>query len=138
MYVFASMNSSCMLFTAYLQCLDVALCMVCYGILSKISQLQFGLFIFPPQRIGHGDRNYGDDQRSPIFLQFVDCVWQMTVQVGRHANTAQDEEKLSLSLSLSFFCSSQRLLNSMSTSWSPFWTTFTGMCMYIQIYYRPR
>ena len=126
MYVFASTNSS---FTAYLQCLDVALCMVCYDILLKILQLQFGLFIFPLQRIGHGDRNYGDDQRSPIFLQFVDWVWQMTVQVSRRANTAQDEEKLSLS----FFCSSQRLLNSMSTSWSPFWTTFTGMCMYIQL-----
>lgn len=32
------------------------------------------------QRIGHGDRNYSDDQRAPIFLQFVDCVWQMTMQ----------------------------------------------------------
>ena len=33
------------------------------------------------QRIGHGDRNHSDDQRAPIFLQFMDCVWQMTVQV---------------------------------------------------------
>ena len=33
------------------------------------------------QRIGHGDRNHSDDQRSPIFVQFIDCVWQMTVQV---------------------------------------------------------
>ncbi|XP_065889704.1 myotubularin-related protein 2-like [Dysidea avara] len=32
------------------------------------------------QRIGHGDRNAGDDQRAPIFLQFIDCVWQMTRQ----------------------------------------------------------
>lgn len=32
------------------------------------------------QRIGHGDRNHSDDQRAPIFLQFIDCVWQMTTQ----------------------------------------------------------
>lgn len=32
------------------------------------------------QRIGHGDRNHSDDQRAPIFLQFIDCVWQMAVQ----------------------------------------------------------
>lgn len=31
-------------------------------------------------RIGHGDRNYADADRSPIFLQFIDCVWQMTKQ----------------------------------------------------------
>ena len=36
----------------------------------------------PPQRIGHGDRNHGDDQRAPIFLQFIDCVWQISSQVG--------------------------------------------------------
>jgi hypothetical protein len=32
------------------------------------------------QRLGHGDRNHSDDQRAPIFLQFIDCVWQMTFQ----------------------------------------------------------
>ena len=32
------------------------------------------------QRLGHGDRNHSDDQRAPIFLQFIDCVWQMTIQ----------------------------------------------------------
>lgn len=32
------------------------------------------------QRIGHGDRNSSDDQRAPIFVQFMDCVWQMTMQ----------------------------------------------------------
>ncbi|KAL5488677.1 hypothetical protein EMCRGX_G017654 [Ephydatia muelleri] len=32
------------------------------------------------QRIGHGDRNHGDDQRAPIFLQFIDCVWQISNQ----------------------------------------------------------
>ncbi|XP_028401912.1 myotubularin-related protein 2-like [Dendronephthya gigantea] len=32
------------------------------------------------QRIGHGDKNYSDDQRSPVFVQFIDCVWQITRQ----------------------------------------------------------
>ncbi|KAJ8276162.1 hypothetical protein COCON_G00079140 [Conger conger] len=32
------------------------------------------------QRIGHGDKNHADADRSPIFLQFIDCVWQMTKQ----------------------------------------------------------
>jgi len=34
------------------------------------------------QRYGHGDKNHADDQRSPVFLQFIDCVWQVTKQVG--------------------------------------------------------
>lgn len=32
------------------------------------------------QRIGHGDDKHSDADRSPVFLQFVDCVWQMMVQ----------------------------------------------------------
>jgi len=32
------------------------------------------------QRHGHADRNYNDDQRAPIFLQFIDCVWQVSQQ----------------------------------------------------------
>eukprot|EP00052_Salpingoeca_macrocollata_P007967 m.63579 g.63579 ORF g.63579 m.63579 type:complete len:582 (-) comp16366_c1_seq1:46-1791(-) len=32
------------------------------------------------QRVGHGDSKHGDDQRSPVFLQFIDCVWQITQQ----------------------------------------------------------
>ncbi|XP_075448576.1 phosphatidylinositol-3,5-bisphosphate 3-phosphatase MTMR2 isoform X2 [Ascaphus truei] len=31
-------------------------------------------------RVGHGDRNHPDADKSPVFLQFVDCVWQMTRQ----------------------------------------------------------
>lgn len=33
------------------------------------------------KRIGHGDRNHTDADRSPVFIQFVDCVWQLTKQV---------------------------------------------------------
>ncbi|KAG5837119.1 myotubularin-related protein 2-like [Anguilla anguilla] len=31
-------------------------------------------------RVGHGDRNHSDADRSPVFLQFIDCVWQLTRQ----------------------------------------------------------
>uniref|UniRef100_A0A3B3WC87 Phosphatidylinositol-3,5-bisphosphate 3-phosphatase MTMR2 n=1 Tax=Poecilia mexicana TaxID=48701 RepID=A0A3B3WC87_9TELE len=32
------------------------------------------------QRIGHGDKNHSDADRSPVFIQFIDCVWQLTRQ----------------------------------------------------------
>lgn len=28
-------------------------------------------------RYGHGSKNYSDDMRAPIFLQWIDCVWQV-------------------------------------------------------------
>uniref|UniRef100_A0A8C5P7F6 Myotubularin n=1 Tax=Leptobrachium leishanense TaxID=445787 RepID=A0A8C5P7F6_9ANUR len=31
-------------------------------------------------RVGHGDKNHADAEKSPVFLQFIDCVWQMTRQ----------------------------------------------------------
>ncbi|PRD25968.1 UNVERIFIED_CONTAM: Myotubularin-related protein 2 [Trichonephila clavipes] len=30
------------------------------------------------QRIGHGDDKHSDADRSPVFVQFIDCIWQMT------------------------------------------------------------
>lgn len=30
--------------------------------------------------MGHGDDHHSDADRSPVFLQFVDCVWQITQQ----------------------------------------------------------
>lgn len=44
----------------------------------KLKQI---IFINLFQRIGHGDKNHADADRSPIFLQFIDCVWQMSKQV---------------------------------------------------------
>lgn len=32
------------------------------------------------ERVGHGDKNYGDEQRAPIFIQFLDCVYQLWTQ----------------------------------------------------------
>ncbi|KAI2810539.1 Myotubularin- protein 2 [Blomia tropicalis] len=32
------------------------------------------------QRIGHGEDKPSDDNRSPVFLQWLDCVWQLTIQ----------------------------------------------------------
>ncbi len=32
------------------------------------------------QRYGHGDRHYDDNNRSPIFPQFIDVVWQLCQQ----------------------------------------------------------
>lgn len=32
------------------------------------------------ERIGHGDSNHKDKQRSPIFLQWIECVYQLVLQ----------------------------------------------------------
>uniref|UniRef100_A0A673M3B5 phosphatidylinositol-3,5-bisphosphate 3-phosphatase n=1 Tax=Sinocyclocheilus rhinocerous TaxID=307959 RepID=A0A673M3B5_9TELE len=32
-------------------------------------------------RVGHGDGNHANSERSPLFVQFIDCVWQMARQV---------------------------------------------------------
>lgn len=32
------------------------------------------------QRFGHADSNHADDQRAPIFVQFIDCVYQLIQQ----------------------------------------------------------
>ncbi|CAM4520787.1 unnamed protein product [Leuciscus chuanchicus] len=31
-------------------------------------------------RVGHGDENHANSERSPLFVQFIDCVWQIMRQ----------------------------------------------------------
>jgi myotubularin-related protein 1/2 len=31
----------------------------------------------PLKRFGHGEDKHDDSERSPIFIQFIDCVWQL-------------------------------------------------------------
>lgn len=41
------------------------------------------------KRIGHGDKNHTDADRSPVFIQFVDCVWQLTRQVRNREDVSR-------------------------------------------------
>lgn len=46
-------------------------------------------------RLGHGSDNHTDPDRSPIFLQFIDCVWQIMQQ---NANFFEFTEKFLLEI----------------------------------------
>ena len=32
-------------------------------------------------RVGHGDDKHNDPERSPVFLQWIDCVWQVVFRI---------------------------------------------------------
>ncbi|XP_040282241.1 myotubularin-related protein 2 [Bufo bufo] len=49
-----------------------------FEVLVEKEWLSFGHKFF--LRVGHGNKNHPDADRSPVFLQFIDCVWQMTRQ----------------------------------------------------------
>ena len=44
-------------------------------------------------RIGHGDDKHNDADRSPVFLQFIDCVWQVRIICFYRQLTAETEIK---------------------------------------------
>lgn len=46
-------------------------------------------------RLGHGSDNHSDHDRSPIFLQFIDCVWQIMQQ---HENFFEFNERFLLDI----------------------------------------
>lgn len=48
--------------------------------------------------MGHGDENHANSERSPLFVQFIDCVWQMTRQVS--VDTLSMTDALARSLGL--------------------------------------
>ncbi|CAF93425.1 unnamed protein product, partial [Tetraodon nigroviridis] len=77
-------------------------------------------------RVGHGDENHSTSERSPLFVQFIDCVWQMTRQVGAASRLGKIWTDV---LPRSPDCSSHRRLSSTSCSWSPCWSTSTAVCL---------
>lgn len=96
------------------------------------------------KRVGHGDENHANSERSPLFVQFIDCVWQMTRQVGPGLQLQQHivfvswfQELACMSLCVRIYIisltrserSSQQPLSSMSSSWSPCWTICTAVCL---------
>ncbi|XP_053540511.1 myotubularin isoform X2 [Ictalurus punctatus] len=45
-------------------------------------------------RVGLGDENHANSERSPLFVQFIDCVWQMMRQVKPRAQTKRRHSEL--------------------------------------------
>lgn len=41
-------------------------------------------------RVGQASDKHSDDQRAPIFVQFLDCVWQLTRMYPRHFEFGED------------------------------------------------
>lgn len=83
-------------------------------------------------RIGHGDKNHTDADRSPVFIQFVDCVWQLTRQVRSTRTVIQIPSHLRILKSPFCICFLQSFplrLSLTNTSWSPSWITCTAACL---------
>ena len=47
-------------------------------------------------RIGHGEDKHNDSERSPVFLQWIDCVWQVIVREFNHSCMAKVKVKVQI------------------------------------------
>lgn len=64
----------------YLEYFKLFCTISCAFIYTDVLTINCYYFLFLFQRIGHGDDRHSDADRSPVFLQFIDCVWQITTQ----------------------------------------------------------
>lgn len=80
-------------------------------------------------RIGHGNKNSEDDQRSPVFVQFVDCVFQLLQQFPC---SFEFNEKLLIDMldalynckygTFLYDCEREREINNVKEKTHSFWT----------------
>jgi len=80
-------------------------------------------------RIGHGDDRHNDSERSPVFLQFIDCVWQVSQQFPNafefneyFLTTILDHLYSCLFGTFLFNCEKERRDNKLSTRSQSLWT----------------
>jgi hypothetical protein len=60
-----------------------------FAVLVEKDWCSFGHMI--ARRCGHADKNHADEQRSPIFLQWLDSVWQVMWHRQWHVYSSNDD-----------------------------------------------
>eukprot|EP01133_Synstelium_polycarpum_P018609 gene18609-22269_t len=81
------------------------------------------------QRMGHGDAKHGDEQRSPVFLQFIESIYQILCQFPK---AIEFNERLLLDIlqhlfscrfgTFLFNCERERMLNNLHTTTVSLWS----------------
>jgi hypothetical protein len=95
-------------------------------------------------RLAHGNANLQDDKRSPIFLQFLDCVYQLTLQFPTHfefnSNLLHDLTHFAFAGRFGTFmgnCVKDRALINLSSKTTSIWTyIFENLDQYTNPYYQ--
>ena len=80
-----------------------------FAVLIEKDWLAFGHMF--ARRCGHGVPEYNDDNRSPVFLQFMDCLWQVCRPLSIRKSIARSCGHLGR-----FVVNSRALLSTMATS----------------------